>query len=170
MIDSRRRRLMQALGAGSAGLLFAPGWLAATPLPRNVLENPKFERDPFTLGVASGEPAADGFVIWTRLAPQPLEQGGGMTMRPMPVKWEIAQDDAFRRIVRSGTALAHPELAHSVHVEVENLAPGRSYWYRFIAGDATSPVGRSATLLAADARVDRVRFVVLGCQHYEEGH
>ncbi|WP_414674747.1 alkaline phosphatase D family protein [Lysobacter sp.] len=170
MIDSRRRRLMQALGAGTAGVLFAPGLLAATPLPRNVLEKPTFECDPFTLGVASGEPAADGFVIWTRLAPQPLEQGGGMTMRPMPVKWEIAQDDAFRRIVRSGTTLAHPELAHSVHVEVEDLAPGRPYWYRFIVGDATSPTGRSATLPAADARVDRVRFAVAGCQHYEEGH
>jgi alkaline phosphatase D len=27
---------------------------------------------PFTLGVASGDPSPDGFVLWTRLAPIPL--------------------------------------------------------------------------------------------------
>ncbi|WP_206861450.1 alkaline phosphatase D family protein [Lysobacter changpingensis] len=170
MIDTRRRRLLQAFAAGSAGLLPGPAWLHAQALPRNVLARPTFDRDPFTLGVASGEPASDGFVLWTRLAPQPLEQGGGMVMKPVVVTWEIAQDDAFRLIVRTGETLAHPELAHSVHVEVEGLAPARPYWYRFVVGDAVSPVGRSATLPASDARVDRVRFAVAGCQHYEEGH
>ncbi|MEZ0470943.1 alkaline phosphatase D family protein [Luteimonas salinilitoris] len=169
--DNSRRRLLRALGAGAAATLLAPfEQVFAQDAPRNLLADPRFDRDPFQLGVASGEPASDGFVLWTRLAPQPLEQGGGMAMRPMPVAWELAEDEGFRRVVRSGHALARPELAHAVHVELEGLAPGRPYWYRFVAGDAVSPVGRSATLPAAGARVDRVRFAVAGCQHYEEGH
>ncbi|MFC4727642.1 alkaline phosphatase D family protein [Coralloluteibacterium thermophilus] len=166
-----RRRLLQALGAGTASALLAPFHAAfAGTAPRNLLVAPRFDRDPFQLGVASGEPLPDGFVLWTRLAPEPLEQGGGMIMRPMPVRWEVAEDEAFRRVVRSGDALARPELAHAVHVEVEHLDPARPYWYRFTVGDAVSPVGRSATLPAPGARVDRVRFAVAGCQHYEEGH
>jgi len=164
-----RRRLLVALGGGSAALL-SPLHAALAQAPRNLIANPTFDRDPFQLGVASGEPAPDGFVLWTRLAPHPLEQGGGMVMRPMSVRWELAEDDGFRRIVRTDEALARPELAHSVHVEVEGLPPRRSYWYRFQIGGAVSPVGRTATLPAATARVDRVRFAVAGCQHYEEGH
>lgn len=162
-----RRRLLTTLG-GAALLL--PFHEALAQTPRNLLANPVFERDPFQLGVASGEPAPDGFVIWTRLAPHPLEQGGGMVMRPVAVRWELAEDEGFLRIVRSGEALARPELAHAVHVEIEGLNPGRPYWYRFQVGGASSPVGRSAALPAAGARVDRVRFAVAGCQHYEEGH
>lgn len=169
--DINRRRLLKALGTGAASGLLAPfGMAFGQAAPRNLLANPRFDRDPFQLGVASGEPAPDGFVLWTRLAPQPLEQGGGMVMRPMAVTWELAEDEGFRRVVRDGQALARPELAHAVHVEVEGLAPGRPYWYRFAVGGATSPVGRSATLPATDARVDRVRFAVAGCQHLEEGH
>lgn len=168
--DLHRRRLLKALGAGAATALLAPFHHALAAAPRNLLADPRFEVDPFQLGVASGEPAADGFVLWTRLAPHPLEQGGGMVMRPMAVAWDVAEDEDFRRVVRSGSALARPELGHSVHVEVDGLPPGRPWWYRFRIGDAASPVGRGATLPAAGARVDRVRFAVAGCQHYEEGH
>jgi len=166
-----RRRLLQALGTGAAAALFAPFESAlAQTLPRNLVTKPRFDRDPFSLGVASGEPSADGFVLWTRLAPEPLEQGGGMVMRPMIVTWEIAEDLQFRHGLISGQALARPELAHAVHVEVSGLRPGRPYWYRFRIADALSTSGRAATLPAAGVRVDRVRFAVAGCQHYEDGH
>ena len=165
-----RRRLLGMLGLGAGAALFAPLHAALAQVPRNLLANPTFERDPFQLGVASGEPAPDGFVLWTRLAPHPLEQGGGMVMQPMAVRWELAEDESFARVIRGGDVLARPELAHSVHVEVEGLAPGRPYWYRFQIGGAVSQVGRTATLPAAGARVDRVRFAVAGCQHYEEGY
>lgn len=165
--DIDRRLLLGALGG--LGLL-APFRHALAQTPRNLLADPRFDRDPFQLGVASGEPSPDGFVLWTRLAPHPLEQGGGMVMRPVLVGWELAADEGFRQVIRRGEALARPELAHAVHVEVEGLAPGRPYWYRFQVGGAASPTGRAATLPAPDARVDRVRFAVAGCQHYEEGH
>lgn len=162
-----RRWLLKSLAAGTLAGLSMPVALA---LPRNLWADPHFDTDPFQLGVASGEPASDGFVLWTRLAPYPLEQGGGMPMRPLRVRWEVAGDEGFRHVLQQGDALAHPELAHSVHVEVEGLTPGRPYWYRFHAGGASSAIGRSATLPAANERVQRVRFAVAGCQFYGEGH
>src|SRR5438876_333838 len=104
----------------------------------------KFDRDPFTLGVASGDPLPDGVVLWTRLAPDPLA-GGGMAMAPVDVDWRVARDEAMTDVVRSGTYGATADLAHSVHVEVSGLEPDRVYWYRFRAGGAESPVGRTRT-------------------------
>ena len=84
--------------------------------------------DPFTLGVASGDPTATGVVLWTRLAPRLFEPRGGMPDRKVTVDWQVASDDRFRRVVRSGTAWAVPGLAHSVHVEVDGLAPDREWF------------------------------------------
>jgi len=125
--------------------------------------------DPFTLGVASGDPAPDGFVLWTRLAPQPLDDGGGMPGENVSVRWEVADDDGFRNVAAHGTAVATPELAHSVHVEVPGLRPDRWYHYRFHAADATSPVGRARTAPRPADVVDRLRFAFASCQHWESG-
>lgn len=127
-----------------------------------------FEANPFQLGVASGEPAPDGFVIWTRLASKPVE-GGGMPSEALSVAWEVAGDDAMKNIVRKGTALATGQLAHSVHVELQGLDPDRPYWYRFVVGDATSPIGRTRTAPALDAMPERLRFAFASCQHFETG-
>lgn len=155
-----RRTLLRA---GGHAVLFAA--LARAP----ALAAPKFLDDPFTLGVASGDPAPDGFVIWTRLAPKPLELHGGMPAEAVPVGWEVAEDEAFHRIVRTGRALARPELAHSVHVEVEGLRSHRRYWYRFIVDGIPSDTGTARTTAAAGATLDRLRMAVAGCQHYERG-
>lgn len=125
--------------------------------------------DPFTLGVASGDPLADGFVIWTRLAPQPLE-GGGMPDAPVEVDWEVAADAQFRKIVAAGVAIAEPAWAHSVHVEIEGLAANRWYWYRFRAGAVQSPVGRTRTAPVAASTLDSLRFAFASCQHFEQGY
>jgi alkaline phosphatase D len=127
-----------------------------------------FRKDPFQLGVASGDPTADGVVLWTRLAPEPLDPTGGL-VAPIEVAWEIASDDAMRSVVARGTTTALPELAHAVHVEVENLPADRWYWYRFRAGAAESPIGRTRTLPAASASPERLRFAVASCQHWEQG-
>lgn len=125
---------------------------------------------PFSLGIASGDPTPDGFVIWTRLAPEPLEPHGGMPMGTMPVKWEVANDDWFRDIVASGEAVARPELGHSVHVEVAGLQPDRPYWYRFEAGGERTMRGRARTLPLASSSPQALRFGVAGCQAYEQGY
>ena len=145
------------------------GMTAATLLSGPARSQLRFASYPFSLGVASGDASPDGFVLWTRLAPDPLAPLGGMPRHALPVDWEVAEDDGFRTIVAKGQALAAPELAHSVHAEVAGLKPGRSYWYRFhVAGD-TSLTGRAATLPAAGTTVDRVRFAAVGCQHFEAG-
>ena len=157
------RRTVLALGGGVAALAALPAFgQSATSLA--------FVDYPFQLGVAAGDPATDGFVIWTRLAPRPFEIGYGMPAAAVPVRWEVADDQGFTQNLRSGEALARPELGHAVHVELTGLEPGRPYFYRFVAGGERSIAGRAKTLPALGAAVDRVRFAVGGCQHYEQGY
>jgi alkaline phosphatase D len=136
----------------------------------SVTRTPVFAADPFSLGVASGDPAPDGFVLWTRLAPSPLEGDGGMPAQAVEVSWQVAEDETMKSVVAKGTAVATPEWGHSVHVEVPGLRPDRWYWYQFKAGSAVSPIGRTRTFPTADALPDRLRFTFASCQHYEMGH
>ena len=157
------RRDFLRLGGGVAGVI-ALGSLPSCGTARGV----RFRDDPFPLGVASGDPAPDGVVLWTRLGPTALDASGTVT-GAVDVAWEIAEDEAFARVVRSGSAAALPELGHSVHVEVDGLAGGRDYFYRMIAGGEPSPVGRTRTAPPAGDPIDRLRFAFISCQHYETG-
>lgn len=125
--------------------------------------------DPFTLGVASGMPREDSVVLWTRLAPRPLAPGGGLPPAPITVRWELADDARFSRIRQRGEVLALPDHAHSLHVAVAGLPSGAVFFYRFIAGGAVSPTGRTRTAPAANANVGRLRIALASCQHYEQG-
>ena len=140
----------------------------ATPNIWRLRWHPRFADDPFTLGVASGDPAPDGAVLWTRLAPRPLETGGGMQGVRAVVRWEVARDEAFRLVVKHGDATATPELGHSVHISVRGLAPERWYFYRFTSGEAASPAGRFRCAPRDDA-IAPLSFAFISCQHYEQG-
>lgn len=141
---------------------------AGLPNDWRLTHRPRFADDPFTLGVASGDPTPTGAVIWTRLAPRPFEPEGGMPgIRPI-VNWEVAEDDAFTKVVQRGRATAAPELAYSIHVDVTGLASDRWYFYRFASGDGRSPVGRLRTT-PADGALTPLRFGVASCQNYEQG-
>lgn len=159
---SRRSFLAGSASFAAAALLSNRAFGAVLPAP--------LAGYPFTLGVASGDPAPDGFVLWTRLAPKPRESGGGMPAESFNVGWQVAEDEAMTRIVQSGLATAQPDWAHSVHVEVEGLRPDRWYWYRFKAAGELSPVGRTRTLPAAGASAERLRFAFASCQKYETGY
>ncbi|HEX7121985.1 MAG TPA: alkaline phosphatase D family protein, partial [Gemmatimonadaceae bacterium] len=148
---------LSAFGAALAGIPLVPRWI-----------RPRFAANPFTLGVASGDPLPDGVVLWTRLAPDPLS-GGGMPDESVEVRWEIATDEAMRNVVRRGTATARPDLGHSVHAEVEGLEPARWYWYRFDVGGEASAIGRTRTAPALGSTPERLRFAFASCQHYEQG-
>lgn len=153
---------MSALGA--AALLLGN----REPKKGKLLAAPVFSEYPFKLGVASGDPLPDGVVLWTRLAPYPLLEGG-MPRRDVEVRWELASDEGFEDVLQSGTTLATPELAHSVHVEVGGLEPRRFYWYRFMAGDEVSPTGRTKTAPAAGAPLSAMAFAFASCQYWEAG-
>ena len=149
-------------------LLRSAALSATLALPAALWAQPRFPRNPFTLGVASGHPQPDGLALWTRLAPDPLN-GGGMPPAVVNVRWEVAADERFRKIVARGEAAAVPAFAHSVHVGVRNLQPARWYWYRFMAGDVVSPVGRTRTAPAVYDAATPLSFAVASCQHYEHG-
>lgn len=161
---SRRSLLKLASGMALASLarpaLATPPWIA---------EKPKFIADPFTLGVASGDPNPGGAVLWTRLAPDPFDaMGAGGD--PIPVRYEVAADDRFREVVKTGATIAYPENSHAVHIDVSGLGAGRPYYYRFMAGDAVSPVGRLKTAPAVMAPVDQFKMAFASCQQYEMGY
>jgi alkaline phosphatase D len=157
----RRSLLRGGLALAAAGAL-GPVGCAAGPRGR-------FSDDPFALGVASGDPLHDRVVLWTRLAPRPLDEDGGMEPEAVPVRWQVAHDEGFTRILREGETQATAAQAHSVHVDVLGLAPQRAYFYRFIAGGVASPVGRTRTAPAPGAAPQAVRIGQVGCQNYEDG-
>jgi len=129
------------------------------------------QMDPFTLGVASGEPWPDGFVLWTRLAPQPLApDGSGGLSGDIPVRWRVANDPQFRQIVARGETVAPDRFGRAVHVEVRGLQPNREYFYHFEAENVVSPTGRTRTAPAYGDRVSRMRAVFASCAHYERGY
>jgi alkaline phosphatase D len=156
-----RRDFFHALSSSAA--LATCGKLAAHSL----------RHDPFLLGVASGSPAQDGFVLWTRLLASPL--GEPLPPSPIEVGWELASDPEFRRMVQSGRVTALPEEAHSVHIEVVGLPhvtrnnPASTYWYRFQTGQAMSTVGRTSVLPSPTSQ-QPLRLALASCQNYEHGY
>ena len=163
LLSTRIKRRGFILGSGAlTGLAVASQW-------RRVIAQPKFSDNPFKLGVASGDPLPDSVVLWTRLAPEPVN-GGGIPSQPVPVQWQIARDENMNQVVQRGEAMAEPELGHSVHVEVGGLEPDRWYWYQFKAGSEVSPVGRTRSAPPPGAPIDRFRFAVASCQMYEHGY
>ncbi|SMQ16247.1 alkaline phosphatase D [Streptomyces sp. Ag82_O1-12] len=164
-VSPDRRRFLTAgaavLGAAASAQLWLPAAARAaeTPLPDGV----------FSLGVSSGDPLPDGIVLWTRLAPDPLN-GGGMPDRPVPVEWQLAEDSRFRRIVREGTAQARPEYGHSVHVDVRGLRADRTYWYRFRTSGQLSPVGRTRTAPHPHSSGGSLRMALASCQNWQHGY
>lgn len=146
---ARRDLLRLALAAG-----VAPGFVRfaqADDVPR------------FACGIASGSPHAQGLVLWTRLT------GPGLA-DAVDVRWELAHDEAFRRIAAHGRETALESDAHTVHAEPSGLASDRGYFYRFHALGQTSPTGRTRTAPAADAAVARLDFVIASCQRWDHGH
>lgn len=157
-----RRNLLRGAGA-------LTGFAIASQLPQRVVAQPQFSGYPFTLGVASGDPLPDGVVLWTRLAPDPLN-GGGMPDYNVSVRWQIAIDPGMRQVVRSGTTVATADLAHSVHIDVRGLQPSRHYWYRFKAGNEISPIGRTRTAPAKNRSLKHLRFALVNCQDWQNGY
>src|SRR5438045_5838763 len=98
---SRRELMKLAWILGAAAV-------APPMLTRRAFAKPIFDAYPFSLGVASGDPLPDGVVLWTRLAPKPLE-GGGMPMVTVDVDWEVARDAGFASVVQKGMSGRRPE-------------------------------------------------------------
>lgn len=107
----------------------------------------------FTHGVASGEPGPHSVLLWTRFV------GSG----DEPLQVEVAEDAAFQRVAARADAVAAPARDHCAKVTVSGLAPARWYYYRFLRGGLSSPVGRTRTLPIG--RTDRFRMAVFSCSN-----
>jgi alkaline phosphatase D len=161
-IDRRRflQRTWHGVGASlSLALLSGRGLFSA----------PRFGANPFTLGVASGDPTPDGIVLWTRLAPKPTDPLS-LGQTAVPVAWRVATDDQLRDVVAKGTAIAPFQLAHSVHVEVGGLQPGRDYFYQFDAGGEESTIGHFRTAPAEETLPAQMQFAFATCQDWPSGY
>jgi alkaline phosphatase D len=113
----------------------------------------------FLYGVASGDPLADRVILWTH-ARYP-GRDGNVTLR-----WEVAEDAAFTRVVSSGQVTARRDAGHTVKVDAGGLAAGRAYYFRFSAAGAHSPVGQTRTL---PETASELRLAVMSCSNYPAG-
>ncbi|MDG4780214.1 alkaline phosphatase D family protein [Micromonospora sp. WMMD961] len=155
------RRIFVLSGLVTAGVAVTPrqGARAAAPYP-------------FKLGVASGDPAPDSVVLWTRLAPSPLNADGqgGMANADVTVEWQVSTTDRFTSLVASGSVVARYADAHSVHAIAGGLAADSDYYYRFRAQGQISPVGRTRTAPAPSAFGRDLVMAFASCAHYEAGY
>lgn len=158
-----RRRFLNSWAMGAAAAMLASPWRGSA-----LAQAPRFANDPFSLGVASGDPLSDGFVAWTRLAPEPLDPDYAIEGL-VEVALEVASDEGFRQIVHRDVVMARPDNAHAVHAEVHGLLPGRPYFYRFQCAGVTSPVGRVKTAPLYGSPLSQLRFAWHSCAHYEQG-
>ena len=152
-----RRQLLRLITASSATLY----------LPRSAHSQARTPNYPFAYGVASGSPTHEGVVLWTRLDPLALRLA---VEGQASVRWEVAHDESFQQIVQSGNSQAIAPLGFSVHVELSTLAPDRWYFYRFMVGEAVSPVGRTRTFPHPEAAPKRLRLAYASCQKWEDGY
>jgi alkaline phosphatase D len=149
-----RREFISALGVAASA---APLLSLARPLAPNADD---VDRGLFQYGVASGDPRRDSVTLWTRVTPR----GRGAKVQ---VKWIVARDPWCRRVVSGGSVLTDEGRDYTVKVEPEHLEPGTTFYYRFKAQGANSPIGRTRTL--PEGGVDRLRIAVASCSNYPYG-
>lgn len=157
-----RRDVLRA-GAVAAGAFVVP----AVPF---MAEAVSYSSAFFRHGVASGDPLPDRVVLWTRVTPSENATPGSGVGATVPVRWEVAEDPRFERIVSAGTRSTGPGVDHTVKVDAPGLTPGRWYYYRFSLRGVRSPVGRTRTAPATDASPGGLRFGVVSCSNYQAGH
>ena len=123
----------------------------------------------FHHGVASGDPLPEGILLWTRVTPTSGDLPGSGLGADVAVNWELAEDSGFLRVAARGTVVTSAARDHTVKAAPTGLKPATSYWYRFVSGGVTSPVGRTKTAPAAGAALDRLRLGIVSCANLQAG-
>jgi len=148
-----RRDFLRA-GATAGAIAAAPGLVGCAPAPAGPPANPAFPQ-----GVASGDPHADSVVLWTRLA--------GTTVAPRELRWQIATDPEMTDVVANGTVATSVDADGTAKVVAGGLEPATTYYYRWLDGETSSPVGRTRT--APSGGADHLRFAVASCSNLGYG-
>ncbi len=147
-----RRQFLQAASAVGATL--------ALGVPRVTQSATWTERREFyPQGVASGDPAPDSVILWTRLQPKPDDP-----RETHKIFLEVARDRDFKKIETLASIPITAETDWTCRFMAAGLAPATEYWYRFTDADGNgSRVGRTLTApREGDARP--VRFTFVSCQ------
>lgn len=124
----------------------------------------------FRHGVASGDPLPDRVLLWTRVTPSENATPGSGLGPKVAVRWEVAEDPRFDRVVSEGIVSTGPRVDHTVKIDATGLTPGTWYFYRFKLHGVGSPVGRTRTAPAPGSSPDGLRFGVVSCSNYQAGH
>ncbi|UCH28822.1 MAG: alkaline phosphatase D family protein, partial [Myxococcales bacterium] len=165
-----RREILKGMGAaGFTPLVVSMGCSGDSGSSRPPLpELPEYEwtGDPgpetlFEHGVASGDPLADGVILWTRVS---SEVSG-----PVDVWWEMALDEEFTQRTAQGETTAEAARDFTVKIDVRDLVWGRNYYYRFFAEGRMSPIGRTR-LAPKGSEANQLRFGVCSCSNYGFGY
>ena len=151
-----RRDFLKASAMGMGAVVVSTG------LAGCVFDSDDKRSTEFTHGVASGDPLADGVVLWTRVVPDKDFE------KAVSVAWEVATDKDFETLVHSGTAEARNVHDFTVKVDVRGLSAGQTYYYRFHSSDSQSPAGTTLTL--PEGAIDSVRLGVVSCANYPAGY
>jgi alkaline phosphatase D len=143
--------------AWAATAMMAPGCASDEP----PLPPPPPEPVVFRHGVASGDPLGDAVILWTRVtAIDPADV--------VEVSYLVALDVGLTAVVAEGSVTTDGDRDFTVKIDVTDLSPATTYYYRFAALGEQSAVGRTRT--APSAAVDRLRFAVASCASYAHGH
>ena len=150
-----RREFMRAAAAMGATIAWADVQAAK---PRPWREAPEI----YAEGVASGDPASDSLLLWTRVS-----VASNISVVPLTV--EVAESPGFEKLVTSAKTRALAAADHTCRVLVAGLAPARTYWYRFIDERGRgSRIGRTRTAAPPEDN-SPVRFAFVSCQNVCEG-
>ncbi|MBI1673075.1 alkaline phosphatase D family protein [Shewanella sp. DW31] len=114
----------------------------------------------FLHGIASGDPAVDAVILWTRVTPE--SEGD------VKVSWQVASDSAFSQLVTTGETVTNASRDYTVKIDARGLRAGQTYFYRFMTGDKTSVVGKTRTLPEGD--VSSVKLAVMSCANFPAGY
>lgn len=157
----RRRFLAGGVGiAAGMGVLGSAAWQSPAPAS---------DRSSFLHGVASGDPLPEAVVLWTRVTPTAEATPGSGRGPAVRVRWEVATDEEFATVVRTGVVRTHAGQDHTVKVDATGLEPATDYFYRFDLAGERSPVGRTRTAPAYGSSPERLRFGVVSCANWQAG-
>ena len=159
------RRTVLATGTVTAGAATLAGGLGSSSASAASSRAKRY----FRHGVASGDPEPNAVLIWTRVTPTEASTPGSGRGPRAKVRWEVATDKRFRRVVRRGTFATGPGRDHTVKVDVTRLKPATWYHYRFFYDGVASRAGRTRTAPSRHALVNNLRLGVVSCANLQAG-
>lgn len=135
----------------------------------------------FPQSIASGDPRADGVLLWTRVVPSSADlvasvpDAGDFSIRVIVTAADNASrigttDALVGTLAVDNRIPVFARYDHTVRNKVSGLQADTQYYYQFVAGDVRSRVGRFRTAPAAGADVAELRFAFITCQDWSVNH